>query len=161
MDQWDKIKVMSGAVASLAIPLAVVWVSTQQANAATERQMQGRFVEVAVTILQSSPTQDNEGIRSWALEIIDRYSGIPLTPAQKEDLRERVQIAGPGVFVVPNLLRLTFARARVILAERGLVLEGVDTLGTPGDIVVGQSPAAGTIVQRGAPVSVVVSGGAR
>jgi peptidoglycan hydrolase-like protein with peptidoglycan-binding domain len=46
----------------------------------------------AVDILQSQPSQNNRNVREWATQIINRYSGVPLSTEAKRDLIEKVPI---------------------------------------------------------------------
>lgn len=84
MDNWEKIKISSGAIAAILIPIIIVYVGNSYSTAIKEREVQGKFVELAVDILKSKPEEKTEKIRSWSVDIIDKYSGITM----KQDARD-------------------------------------------------------------------------
>ena len=45
------------------------------------------MIEVAVKILMSEPTKEPNHLREWAIEILDKYSEIPLPEEVKLELK--------------------------------------------------------------------------
>ena len=88
----EKVKVFINFMAVIIIPIVIGFIGNGYSKAIKEREIQGRFVELAINILSQAPTKDNHGIREWATEIIDKYSGVPLGKSTKQDLIENLPI---------------------------------------------------------------------
>lgn len=56
-DVWDKIQSLAPLVASILVPLAVAFVGSSYASAMKNSENQIKYVELAVSILRSEPTQ--------------------------------------------------------------------------------------------------------
>ncbi|WP_317933143.1 hypothetical protein [Halioxenophilus sp. WMMB6] len=88
MDGWDKFKVVSAVLVPAAIALVGHWYT----SAIAEREIQAKFVELGVSILQAPPNKETANLRTWAIEVLNRYSGVPLNEATRKDLIENVPI---------------------------------------------------------------------
>ncbi|MFK8328427.1 hypothetical protein M2D63_000205 [Pseudomonas sp. BJa5] len=88
IDPWEKLKAISSVIAAVVIPLAVAWVGNSYSTALKEREVQGRFVELAVQILREEPSKQAAGLRDWATDVLNKYSGVPFSPATKRALIE-------------------------------------------------------------------------
>ena len=87
---WEKAKVVNGFLAAMVIPLAVGYTGYVYSSAIKERELQGKFVELAVGILREPPDPNSGGeIRKWATTVIDRYSGVPLSEEVRKELIKR------------------------------------------------------------------------
>lgn len=86
MEKWEKFKIFSGSLAAVLIPLALAFIGNGYSQALKEREMQGRFVELAVSILRETPTPQTENIRGWAVDVLNEYSGVQLGAGAKNDL---------------------------------------------------------------------------
>ena len=75
-------------------PIVVGLIGHWVSQAVKDREVQGKFVELAVEILRANPTEDTKNLREWAIQIIDIYSGVPFTPKGKEELVKLVPITG-------------------------------------------------------------------
>ncbi len=80
MDSWQKIEIASKAVAALFIPIALAFLGNQVATSNKQRDSEMKFVELATAILRQDPkteqTSENRNLRLWAVEVINRYSGV-------------------------------------------------------------------------------------
>lgn len=86
MNVWEKLKVISGFIAAVLVPIVVAYTGDIYSSAIKERELQGKFVELAVGILNEEPDPKNEAIRDWATNIINSYSGVPMGQAVKDEL---------------------------------------------------------------------------
>lgn len=77
--------VMSGVIAY------VGWIYT---DAIKDREIKVKFIEIATNILREPPKKDDTSLRTWAVQIINRYSEIKLSDAAKKDLIENIPIYG-------------------------------------------------------------------
>jgi hypothetical protein len=68
----------------------VAYVGQKFSTAIKERELQGKFVELAVAILREPPAEQNKPLRAWATEVIDRYSGLPFTRQTTSLLQDRL-----------------------------------------------------------------------
>ncbi len=82
------------------VPAAIAWVGHIYTQGLKEREIEARFVELGVTILQAAPTKETENLRQWAVEVLDTYSGIPLNTETSNELVYRAAI--PSQVTVPS-----------------------------------------------------------
>lgn len=85
-------------IAKLLLPLAIVWVGSYYSSAIKRREVEAKFVELAIGVLREVP--DGEGdeapIRDWAVEILEKYSGVDVPESAREAFRtEPLPWAGP------------------------------------------------------------------
>lgn len=92
MEKWEIIKIVSSSIGIIAIPIVLAIIGNQYNKSIKEREIQGKFVELAVQILDKKPTEENVNIRKWAAEVINKYSGVKLSDSTKNDLIERVPL---------------------------------------------------------------------
>ena len=92
---WEGLKAISAFLAATIIPITIAITGHVFSKAIKERELQGKFVELAVDILKSEPTADNRNIRKWATQVIDKYSGIPLGADASRELIETTRITEP------------------------------------------------------------------
>lgn len=79
---------LSSLLTAFALPVIGHWVSV----ALKEREIQGHFVELAVNILREEPSKDTVNLRTWATQIINKYSGVPLDAQTKQDLIDDIPL---------------------------------------------------------------------
>jgi hypothetical protein len=107
MSFWDKLTPISAAIAAVVVPLVLAYVGNSYTAAIKERELQGKFVELAINILKEKPTTETTNLRKWAIKVIDNYSGMPFNDATKEDLINRVPIPESGIkYKVPDKERV-------------------------------------------------------
>ena len=83
---WEKAKVLSAMIASILIPLAIALSGNWYSNSLKEKDVQARYIELAIGILMKEPKPENEQIRKWAVDTINHYSVVPI----KEDARQEL-----------------------------------------------------------------------
>lgn len=87
-DQWDKLKVMSGLLASLLVPVVIAFVGNEYSSALKESENRLRYTELAIEILNEPPTGTNKNIRGWAIDVVNKYSGVPIDEQTKKEMLE-------------------------------------------------------------------------
>src|SRR5262245_59200715 len=92
MDSWEKTKTLSSIACAVVIPVVLLVVGNRFSTALKERELQGKFVELAVAILREQPTEETKNLRDWATQVINAYSGVPLSPRTKQDLIEKTPL---------------------------------------------------------------------
>ena len=83
---WDKLKILSGAVAAVLVPVILLIVGQSYTAAIKEREVEAKFVELAISILKDRPNAGDASIREWATKVIDKYSGVELGDTAKQYL---------------------------------------------------------------------------
>lgn len=86
MSKSDFFKSSLMPFATVVLSGAVAFVGNEYSAALKERELQGKFVEIAIEILRNEPEPEKAGLRRWAVEVIDSYSGVPLKNDAKETL---------------------------------------------------------------------------
>jgi hypothetical protein len=174
---------LSKIFAAIVIPVVIAIVGHEYSKAVKQREIEAKYVELAVGILRSPPVDEAFDIRSWAVEVVDRHSGIKLSPAQRDDfirtgtLQEAV-VAGPAgagdapvpvpgpsapvtptdqAVTVPNVRGLTIIAARDAFQRAGLQ-PTAEMVSMPDTALIDrQDPPAGSRVDRDTRVGVAVA----
>ena len=95
-DSWEKAKTISSIASAVVIPLALLWVGNGYTTALKERELQGKFVELAVQILREDPDKQEDGLREWATQVITKFSGVEFSAETKKALIETTPLpSGP------------------------------------------------------------------
>lgn len=92
MDPWEKLKALSGAIAAVVLPVVLLVVGNNFSAATKERELQGKFVELASQVLREAPREETKNLRQWATDVINRYSGVPMSAAAQKDLVEQTAL---------------------------------------------------------------------
>lgn len=81
---------ISGLLAAVVIPVVIAVVGQAYTRAIREREIQGRLVELAIGILKEKPNEENRELRRWAVDVVDRFSGVKFLKKARTDLIERI-----------------------------------------------------------------------
>lgn len=98
-DFWEKAKTIATVLASVVIPLVALIVGNQYSAALKERELEGKFVELAVSILKEQPDKQSKNLRDWATQVITKYSRVPLSPELTSDLINTTPLPGASAAV--------------------------------------------------------------
>lgn len=85
-DCWDKLKIIAYVFGMVLIGVGA-YIGNRYTNAIKEKEIQGGYIEIAVSILREQPTKENYNIRNWAIETINLYSEVKLNDSVQEDLK--------------------------------------------------------------------------
>ena len=85
-DIWDKMSAASALLASVLVPVVLAIVGNWYSNAVKRSEVQLKYTELAMTILKEKPSAETEAMRRWAIQIIDRYSGVPMSEQAQNEL---------------------------------------------------------------------------
>lgn len=86
----ERLKVVSTLLATVFIPVVLGLVGHWYTAALKDREIQSRYIELAINILNEEPSDQNKKVRSWAARIIDKYSEIKIGEAEEEILMHRL-----------------------------------------------------------------------
>lgn len=95
---FPRLNAVSGMIAAVGIPLALAIVGQSYSAAIKKREIQGRFVELAVTILSAEPAGDRDrALRGWATRILDKFSGVPMGESARVELQDSIVLPSAQV----------------------------------------------------------------
>jgi hypothetical protein len=101
MDAWQKAEVASKILAAVLIPLTIAYLGNQVATSNKQRDSETKFVELATAILSKEPgnaqSQESRSLRKWAVEVINRFSGVPMSEATADALIQNTALPQIGV----------------------------------------------------------------
>jgi hypothetical protein len=83
---FETLNKFSPLIATVIIPVVIAIIGSQYTSAVKEREVQGKFVALAVDILKQKPSDENRNIREWSTNILNKYSGVRLSDAARNDL---------------------------------------------------------------------------
>lgn len=85
-DSWDKLKIFTGLIASLLVPIVIAFVGNEYSSALKESENRLRYTELAIEILNEPPLPRNQNIRGWAIDVVNKYSGVPINNETKQEM---------------------------------------------------------------------------
>lgn len=77
-------------LASLLIPLVIALVGHWYTSALKEREIEARYIEIAISILNSESTPSNKNIRKWAVEIVNKYSPVEIDKKTRQEFVDKL-----------------------------------------------------------------------
>lgn len=85
-DVWDKLSSLSGFIASVLVPIVIALVGHSYTSAIKEAENRVRYTELAISILKEDPEKDRNDVREWAVDVINQYSGVPMSANVRQQL---------------------------------------------------------------------------
>jgi hypothetical protein len=84
VDDWLKVSVGAavGGVLTLAAAVATGWFSF----ASKDQELRVHLVEIAIGILRADPKEDVSPARGWAIDVIEKNSGVPFSAEDRRAL---------------------------------------------------------------------------
>jgi hypothetical protein len=83
-DLWDKFQILSVCL----IPLVLGIYGYIIDETLKEREIKAKYIEIATGILRDKPSEDTLALRTWAIDLVQKYSQVPLTKEAVEVLRQ-------------------------------------------------------------------------
>lgn len=74
------------------MPVVIVLVGHWYTSAIAEREVQAKFVELGVSILQAPPEKATKNLRTWATQVLNKYSGVPMNNETIKNLIDSVPL---------------------------------------------------------------------
>ena len=82
-DGWDKFQVWINFIAVIVIAsIGLIVDSTLKS-----REVNVKYVEMAVNILKTKPDSSPKNLRKWAIDVVNTYSKVPLSQEAQEELK--------------------------------------------------------------------------
>lgn len=78
--------------ATVAVPIVVAFASWQIQKTISADSLKKDYVQMAANILSQPSTEKNQQLRAWAIEILNKNSSVPMTPAVASEMSQIVII---------------------------------------------------------------------
>jgi len=80
-DAWDKLQILANCIALVLLGI----LGTFFESSFKSRELNLKYISLAVEVLRLKPEATPTNLRKWAIDIVNRYSSVPLpSDAQKE-----------------------------------------------------------------------------
>jgi hypothetical protein len=99
--RWSALQIAL-AIATVSSPIAVAYTAGRIADSSARRAANVELVKLSVGILQGTPTDSTRGLRRWAVDVLARYSEVPIPSALKSSLADSLRITLPETGFGPN-----------------------------------------------------------
>lgn len=103
VDNWQKLEVVSKVAAAVLVPWAIAYLANNVSLINKQRDVEVKFVELATVILNSKPTgqqnadsDDSKSLRKWAVDVINKFSGVPMSAEAEKAVIERQALPLPS-----------------------------------------------------------------
>jgi len=84
--RWTSL--LGGLIAKILIPLVIALVGWSYSSAIKEQEVGATYVKLSLEILEQLPRNRPQGLDEWAMDVIDRYSGVPLSAEARNALTQ-------------------------------------------------------------------------
>jgi hypothetical protein len=82
-DGWDKFQIWINCISLILIAsIGLILNSTLQ-----NREVNSKYVEIAVEILKTDPDKSPKNLRTWAIDVVNEYSKVKLSIGAQEELK--------------------------------------------------------------------------
>ncbi|MEZ5810629.1 MAG: peptidoglycan recognition family protein [Rhizobiaceae bacterium] len=88
----DSIEKLVKILSTIAIPVVLLVVGNWYSASQKDKDLGQKYVEIAIRILSEEPTDDNQQLRKWAVETVNRYAEIKIDDDLKSILVEKEAI---------------------------------------------------------------------
>ncbi len=86
---WKKAQTLGTILAAVLVPVVVGLVGHAVNQSVKENELSLSYIQLAVGILKDEPKPGTEGLRGWAIDVVNNYSSVKLSADAKEELKER------------------------------------------------------------------------
>jgi len=83
LERWKSIATIASAVA---IPVVLALVGYALQSRVADEGIKKDYVQIAINILKEDPSRQDQSLREWAIEVVDRNSPVPLSAKVKLNL---------------------------------------------------------------------------
>jgi hypothetical protein len=99
LEKYQKAQIIIKALGLILIPGVILVVILSLRGAVAERQIKPKYVELAINILSEAPSKEKVGLRTWAVEVLQKYAPVPINEELQKELINSKSLppaAGPG-----------------------------------------------------------------
>ncbi len=87
-ERWRGFEAITGAIGKILIPGLIALVGWRFAASIKQREIGASFVQLSIDILEAVPDERPPGLTEWSMDIIDKYSGVDLSPEARRSLTQ-------------------------------------------------------------------------
>ena len=98
-DSMERMKTIATIVTAIFVPIAVAFLGGYYSGLSKDREIQGKFVELAVSILKEPPEKQSLALRSWAIDVLNDYSGVKIPEPARKSLMETISLPSAAAAV--------------------------------------------------------------
>ena len=84
----EKLKLWLQIVSTIALPIVVFVVGNQVQRSIASQELGKSYVQMAIDVLKTPPTQETSELRQWAVATVDMHSPIPLSKELRDQLKQ-------------------------------------------------------------------------
>lgn len=88
-DVWDKLRAAAPMVASVLVPVAVAFIGSEYNRAIKDSENRVKYVEAALGVLTSKPTDETAALRTWAMDLLDKTAPVALSSEARAQLQRQ------------------------------------------------------------------------
>ena len=126
-DIWEKAKILSMVISFILIPIVVVLIGNWYTTTLRIRELDVRYVEIAIKILMTEPKKETEAVRLWAVDIINEHSQVKISrEARRQILDNKLDISNIDFTLGAPLSQISPSQIQEFL--RSLQIEGKDNI---------------------------------
>jgi len=78
-DWLDIVKIVTGIITAIAVPIVIVWAGNSVQLAIAEKDVSTQLVRLAINVLSEVPAENKVPLRKWAARTIRKHSDVPLS----------------------------------------------------------------------------------
>ena len=86
---WEKARILSVIIATLAVPVVVAYIGNSLSREQKRDEISAKYVELAIEILKTPPHEDTRALRSWAIDVVNHFSQVPISDEVRRELQRR------------------------------------------------------------------------
>lgn len=126
-DIWEKAKILSMVISFVLIPIAVVLIGNWYTTTLRIRELDVRYVEIAIKILMTEPRKETKAVRLWAIDIINGHSQVRISrEARRQILDNKLAISNIDFTHGAPLSQISPSQIQKFLGS--LQIEGKDNI---------------------------------
>lgn len=91
-DKLEKAKVLINFISLAIIPLVIAFLGNFFSESLKQKDVEVKFVELAINILSQNPDTARSNIRTWAANILEEYSEVPFSDSTTSDIVNKLPI---------------------------------------------------------------------
>ncbi len=87
-DNWGKFEILGKVVGVILIPITISYFGYQYNKSLQQNEIKLKYIEIATNILRDKPNEETKEIRSWAIDVVSKYSLVAFEKSAIKELSE-------------------------------------------------------------------------
>jgi len=98
MEAIEIITKVISALATILVPILVVWMGNKLSNTFKEKEIRLKYIEMAIDVLKEKPEDKDLDMRQWAIDVLSEYSEIELPKTVQNRLLKEQPLPSDRLF---------------------------------------------------------------